>query len=284
MKKNLLIGGAAALATTLVTKKAIEKKRAAQREFVETRHKILIVGATSAIAQETARLFAAEGNDLFLVARNANNLQAVADDLRVRGAAKETKIETAVLDLNELSEHAALLQKATQSLGGLDIALIAHGTLGDQEASQADFDVARQELKTNFFSVVSLLTLIANQFETQKSGVIAVISSVAGDRGRGSNYVYGTAKAGVSAFLQGLRNRLSKAGVSVITIKPGFVDTPMTAHIDKGPLFVGPDAIAKGIYQAILNKKDVVYLPAFWFGIMSVIIHIPESIFKRLSL
>jgi len=282
MKKNLFIGGAAALATTLFVKKSIEKKRAAQRRFVETQHKILIVGATSAIAQETARLFAAEGNTLFLVARNANKLQAVADDLRVRGAAK---VDTAVLDLNELSEHAALLQKATQSLDGLDIALIAHGTLGNQEASQADFNVARQELKTNFLSVVSLLTLIANQFEAQKSGVIAVISSVAGDRGRGSNYVYGTAKAGVSAFLQGLRNRLSKAGVSVITIKPGFVDTPMTAHIDKkGPLFVGPEVIAKGIYQAILNKKDVVYLPAFWFGIMSLIIHIPESIFKKLSL
>ncbi len=281
MKKNLFIGGAAALVTTLVTKKAIEKKRAAQRNFVDTQYKILIVGATSAIAQETARLFAAEGKSLFLVARNANNLNAVAEDLRVRGA---SKVETAVLDLNELSEHAALLQKATQSLGGLDIALIAHGTLGNQEASQADFNVARQELKTNFLSVVSLLTLIANRFEAQKSGVIAVISSVAGDRGRGSNYVYGTAKAGVSVFLQGLRNRLSKAGVTVITIKPGFVDTPMTAHIKKGPLFVGPDAVAKGIYQAILNKKDVVYLPPFWFGIMSVIIHIPESIFKRLNL
>jgi len=281
MKKNLIIGGVAAIAAAAITKSKIEKSRDTRREFVETRHKVLIVGATSAIAQETAKRFAEEGNDLFLIARNEANLQAVADDLRVRGA---NKVETAVLDLNELSEHAGLLENVNQSLGGLDIALIAHGTLGDQEASQADFDLARQELKTNFLSIVSLLTPIANQFEAQKSGVIVVVSSVAGDRGRQSNYVYGTAKAGVTTFLQGLRNRLSKVGVSVITIKPGFVDTPMTAHIEKGPLYVGPDVIANGIYQAILNKQDVVYLPVFWFGIMTVIRHIPEGIFKRLSL
>jgi len=158
MKKNLIIGGVAAIAAAVITKSNIEKSRAIRRDFVKTRHKVLIVGATSAIAQETAKRFAEEGNDLFLVARNEANLNAVADDLRARGA---NKVETAVLDLNELSEHTGLLEQVTQSLGGLDIALIAHGTLGDQEASQSDFDIARQELKTNFLSIVSLLTLIA---------------------------------------------------------------------------------------------------------------------------
>ena len=144
---------------------------------------------------------------------------------------------------------------------------IAHGTLGDQQKSAEDYTVAERELRTNLLSVISLLTPIANYFEEQKSGVIAVISSVAGDRGRQSNYVYGTAKGGLNIFLQGLRNRLNPAGVCVLTIKPGFVDTPMTEGIKKNPLFASPETIAKGIYTAIAAKRDIVYLPWFWFWI-----------------
>lgn len=283
MKKGFVFGASAmaALAATYLAKSKQDKKTRQISILARVPQKVMIVGATSAIAQETAKLFAARGDALFLVARDAGKLQIIANDLTVRGA---SKIETATLDLNELSVHPQLLTNATEALNGLDIVLVAHGTLGDQDASQADFEVTRQELKTNFLSVVSLLTPLANQFEAQGHGTIAVISSVAGDRGRGSNYVYGTAKAGVTAFLSGLRNRLADSGVQVLTIKPGFVDTPMTEHVEKGALFVGADVVAQGIVNAIDMKKDVVYLPWFWWGIMTVIRHIPEQIFKKLSL
>jgi short-subunit dehydrogenase len=243
--------------------------------------RILIIGATSAIAQETAKLFAAKGDQLFLVARNEEKLKVVTSDLAVRGA---TKVGYMVLDLNEFDKHLSMVDKAIQFLSGLDIILIAHGTLSEQKACEQSYKLAEQELKTNLLSVISLLTHIANQFERQKYGCIAVISSVAGDRGRQSNYLYGTAKGAVSFFLQGLRSRLYKSGVSVITIKPGLIDTSMTASLKKGLLFVGPDIVAKAVYQAIQNKKDVIYVPFYWRGIMAIIKLIPESIFKKLKL
>ena len=139
-------------------------------------------------------------------------------------------------------------------------------------------------MQTNALSVISLLTLLANHFEQQRHGCIAVISSVAGDRGRQSNYVYGTAKGALSIFLQGLRNRLHKSGVQVLTVKPGFVDTPMTASLPKGPLWATPEKVAEDIDKAIENKRNVLYTPSFWFLIMAIIKSVPESIFKRLSL
>jgi decaprenylphospho-beta-D-erythro-pentofuranosid-2-ulose 2-reductase len=154
--------------------------------------------------------------------------------------------------------------------------LIAHGTLPDQGACQASFDTARREFEVNALSVLSLLTLAANRFEQQRSGTIAVISSVAGERGRQSNYLYGAAKGAVSLFLQGLRNRLSKSGVQVVTILPGFVDTPMTADFPKGPLWAQPDAVARDIVRAIEGGRDVLYTPWFWRWIMLIIRTIPE--------
>ena len=243
--------------------------------------RVLIIGATSAIAQATAKLFAAKDGALFLVARTNEKVESVANDLRVRGAAK---VETLAVDLLDFDQHETILKQAIAAMGGLDIVLVAHGTLGDQQKSAEDYTVAELELRTNLLSVISLLTPIANYFEAQKSGVIAVISSVAGDRGRQSNYVYGTAKGGLNIFLQGLRNRLDPAGVCVLTIKPGFVDTPMTEAIKKNPLFASPEKIAKGIYRSINAKRDIVYLPWFWFWIMLIIKHVPERIFKRLKL
>lgn len=243
--------------------------------------KVLIIGATSAIAQETARIFASKGDPMFLVARNAEKLEAVAADLRVRGA---SKVETMAVDLLEYDRHKEILHNAVESLSGLDMVLVAHGTLGDQEAAQQAFSVAKREIETNFLSVVSILTPIANRFESQKKGTIAVISSVAGDRARQSNYIYGTAKGALNLYLQGLRNRLYPSGVAVVTIKPGFVDTPMTRHLKKGLLFAAPEKVGKGIYRAMVRGKDVVYLPGFWFGIMAVIKSIPEFLFKRLKL
>ena len=183
--------------------------------------KILIVGATSAMAEACARLWAQRGDKLFLAARNAAQLQSVADDLKARGAAH---VDTKVFDANEFDLHASLLADATVAMGGLDTVLIAHGTLSDQERAQQDVGYALQEIQTNGTSVVSLMTLAGEQLAQQGHGAIAVISSVAGDRGRQSNYVYGSAKALVSAFASGLRQRLSKRGVHVMVRPPSDAD------------------------------------------------------------
>jgi hypothetical protein len=243
--------------------------------------RVLIIGATSAIAEATARLFAKRGDALFLAARGAERLQAIADDLHVRSAAPA---ETAAFDATDFASHAALIHQAEAALGGLDVVLIAHGTLPDQKACEASFDLALRELEVNALSFISLLTHVANRFERQGSGTIAVISSVAGDRGRQSNYVYGSAKAAVSTFLGGLRNRLQPAGVHVLTIKPGFVDTPMTRDFPKGALWASPETIARGIDKAIRKRRDVIYLPWFWRPVMRLIRELPEPIFKKLRL
>lgn len=243
--------------------------------------KILALGASSAIAHETLKCFAVDGAEFFLVGRDARKLEIVKDDLLVRGA---KKADILAQDLSELDEHPALVEKALESLGGLDAVLMAHGTLGDQKEAEASLEITLRELNTNFTSAVSLLTLLANHMEKQRRGVIVVITSVAGDRGRASNYVYGTAMAAKTTFLQGLRNRLSKSGVHVLTVKPGFVDTPMTAHLPKNRLFADPTDVGAAIYKAMKNGKDVIYVPFFWQYIMLIIRNIPETLFKRLSL
>lgn len=243
--------------------------------------KILIIGATSAIAHETAKCFAKDGAELFLVGRSSEKLEAVQNDLKVRGA---KRAESYVLDISQLDRHQEMIQSAIETLDGLDMVLIAHGTLGDQRLSQENVTKTLEEFTTNCTSVISLLTLLANYFEPRKRGCIAVISSVAGDRGRQSNYVYGAAKGAVTVFLQGLRSRLAKSGVAVVTIKPGFVDTPMTASIRKGLLFASPRKVGEGIYHAMLKGKEVVYLPWFWRPILLIVKSIPEPVFKKLSI
>lgn len=192
--------------------------------------RVLIVGATSAIAEAVARIYAQRGSALALVARNAQQMQTIAADLKVRGA---VAVHIRQMDANDMQRHEGVIAAAVQALGGLDIALIAHGTLSDQSACQQSVDLTLKEFQTNALSAISLSTLLANRMEAQHAGTLAVISSVAGDRGRASNYVYGAAKAAVSEFLSGLRPRLAPAGVKVLTIKPGFVDTPMTAQLKK---------------------------------------------------
>lgn len=243
--------------------------------------KMIIVGASSVIAHETARHFAAEGAEFFLVGRTPEKLEMVRDDLTARGAKFAT---TYIMDANDLDRHQTMLDTAIETFGMVDAILIAHGILGDQSAAEASVTETLKQLETNFLSSVSILTLVANYFEEQKRGAIAVISSVAGDRGRGSIYVYGSAMAGKTAFLQGLRNRLAKSGVSVLTIKPGRVDTPMTSHLRRSPLLADPAFVGEQIYKAMKKGKDVIYVPGYWRYIMFIIRNIPEFIFKRLSM
>ena len=240
--------------------------------------KILVLGATSGIAEATCRVWASEGATLFLVARNAEKLAAVAADLRIRGA---KSVDTAVADLDDTSKHAELLSHAINSLTGLDVAFLAHGILGDQPQAEQDFGHAEQILHTNFTAPVSLLTWLANFCVQRHSGVLAVISSVAGDRGRKSNYVYGSSKAGLSAFLGGLRNRVDREGVTVLTIKPGPVKTAMTAAMAGSEKFADVNAVAKSIAAAVGAKKDTLYVPIKWQPIMFVLRHIPEAVFKK---
>jgi decaprenylphospho-beta-D-erythro-pentofuranosid-2-ulose 2-reductase len=242
---------------------------------------ILIVGATSAIATACARRWIEKGATFFLVGRTEEKLGQVADDLSARGAT----VHSYLLDLNNLEQHSPMLDECFAKMGQLDVALIAHGTLPDQKACEQDAQQALQEFANNGLSVIALLTDLANRMEAQKSGCIAVISSVAGDRGRPSNYLYGAAKSAVTTFCSGLRGRLFKSGVQVLTIKPGFVDTPMTQGLPLPRLLLAtPDKVAQDIVRAVEKRRDNLYTPWFWRFIMLIIIHIPGPIFKRLGL
>jgi decaprenylphospho-beta-D-erythro-pentofuranosid-2-ulose 2-reductase len=246
-----------------------------------TPKKILVLGATSGIAEATCRIWAAQGASLFLVGRNQQKLDAIAADLKTRGA---SYIDTAVADLDDTDQHPALLAHAINSLTGMDIAYLAHGILGDQAEAEQSFNTAAQILHTNFMAPVSLLTWLANFCVQRRSGTLAVISSVAGDRGRKSNYVYGSSKAGLSAFLGGLRNRVDREGVTVLTIKPGPTRTAMTAGMPKSEKFASVESVAASIVKAIDSRKHVLYVPFQWQPIMFIIRNIPETIFKKLNL
>lgn len=242
--------------------------------------RVLIIGATSAIAEEVARIYATRSSQLYLLARDPTRSEAIAQDLRVRGA---TEACAAVLDVTDFAAHAAAVDAAWQTFDGFDVALIAHGTLPVQSQCDADTELAIQEFTVNGTATIALANRIAQKLEAQGSGTLAVISSVAGDRGRASNYLYGSAKAAVSAYTSGLRQRLNARGVNVLTIKPGFVDTPMTAAFKKGILWAKPDQIARSIVQAIEHRRSIAYLPWFWWGIMAVIRTIPEFVFRRIK-
>ncbi|HVO42510.1 MAG TPA: SDR family oxidoreductase [Aggregatilineales bacterium] len=243
--------------------------------------KLMIIGGTSAIAFEAAKRFAAEGAEILILDREPERMEAVKADLLVRGA---KRVERITAETAEVANQQALLDKAIELFGGIESVLIAYGTLSDQAACQRSVETTLKELHVNAISVIAWLTILANYFEQRRSGTIAVISSVAGDRGRGSNYVYGAAKATLTAFLSGLRSRMAKVGVSVLTVKPGMVDTPMTAHLRKSPLFASPQKVGGDIYRAMRRGQDVIYSPWYWRYIMLVIVLLPEGIFKRTRL
>lgn len=244
--------------------------------------RILIIGATSVIATACAREWASRGARFFLVARHPDKLSQTAADLVARGA---SACHTHALDVTHVDAHSAMLAAGLEALGEIDIALIAYGTLPDQAACELDATLAVGEFTLNATATLALLTQLANRFEHQRHGTLAVITSVAGDRGRPSNYLYGSAKAAVSTFCEGLRARLFKVGVHLIDIRPGFVATPMTQGLPlPAALVAQPDAVAKRIVTGIERKTDVLYAPAFWALIMLIIRAIPGLVFKRLSL
>lgn len=243
--------------------------------------KIAIFGAASAIAQETAKHFAQKGAELYLLDLSAGRLESVRKDIQARF---NNTIHIKEFNANELSSHQQVFDSIISEMNGLDAVLIAWGTLPNQKEIEKDIPKLVSEFTTNGLSIISMASIAANYFESKNSGTLAVISSVAGDRGRQSNYVYGAAKGTISLFLQGLRNRFGKSDIKIITIKPGMVDTPMTADMPKSPLFASPKTIGKGIFEAMANGKEIAYLPGYWRLIMFIIKHIPEFIFKKLSL
>ncbi len=238
--------------------------------------RVLIVGATSAIASEVARIYAARGARLYLLARSEPKLTALVQSL------SNPAVATALADFTDLGQVEPLVARAAAELGGFDVVLIAHGELGDQERSERSFDEAEAIFRTNLLSVVAFLVPLANLLETQRSGCIGVITSVAGDRGRPRNYTYGAAKGALNVYLQGMRSRLFSAGVRVVTLKLGPVDTPMTVAHQKTALFAQPSRVAASIVAALEAGAAEAYVPSFWSAIMPIVKNTPERVFQLL--
>jgi decaprenylphospho-beta-D-erythro-pentofuranosid-2-ulose 2-reductase len=240
-------------------------------------HRVLIIGATSAIAAEVARVYAKRDARLHLLARSEAKLASLVQELEA-----SAKVTRRVADFNDLGAVAGLVDEAHRELGGFDTVLIAHGDLGDQLRSEASFDEAEAIFRTNLLSAIAFLVPLANLMEAQRSGCIGVITSVAGDRGRPRNYTYGAAKGALNVYLQGLRSRLVRARVGVVTLKLGPVDTPMTVNHAKNALFAQPAAVAESIVSALDGGVPEAYVPWFWGLIMPLVRSTPERVFQRL--
>jgi decaprenylphospho-beta-D-erythro-pentofuranosid-2-ulose 2-reductase len=239
----------------------------------------LILGATSDIAIALARQLGSSGYDLQLAARNVDALKAIKSDIEIRN---KVSVTTHELDALNFESHQAFYDSLPQRA---DLAILVFGYLGDHSKAITDWAESSRILNTNYVGAVSILNVVATDFEKRKSGVIVGISSVAGDRGRMSNYLYGSAKAGLTAYLSGLRNRMAHAGVHVLTIKPGFVRTQMTEGLKlPAPITAEPEQVAKRILWAVKKNKNSIYVLPIWSLIMLVIRNIPESIFKKLKL
>lgn len=244
---------------------------------------VVVLGVTSAVAREVAAEFARHGYDLIVTARDPEELDFIAADLRVR---HRVRVEALTFVADDFDSHAAFFEEA-QSLAGDGLAgvVLCFGFMDEQERAQSDFGIARRTIDVNLTAAISVLERFAAHFEARRSGFIAGLSSVAGDRGRASNYIYGASKAGLSAYLQGLRNRLHSANVQVTTIKPGFMDTKMTFGMPlPKPLTATPQQAARAIYKAIINKKDTAYVLLYWRFVMLIIRSIPEWQFKKMRI
>jgi decaprenylphospho-beta-D-erythro-pentofuranosid-2-ulose 2-reductase len=240
---------------------------------------IAIFGATSAIAKEYARLKSKQLKTIILIGRDQQSLNELKNDLIVRGAKNVNMIQ---FDFENIADQKKLIHEVFKY--SIDIALFAYGTLPDQEKCKVDSTYLHKQYLLNAVSNILLINLVAEKMKQQGGGIIAAITSVAGDRGKKSNYIYGSAKAGVSVFLQGLSQELFNSGVHILDIRPGFVDTPMTENFEKNIFWVMPKTVAQAIDRSIQKKKNIVYIPCIWRYIMFVIRLIPESIFKRIKL
>lgn len=242
---------------------------------------VVIIGASSAVAQSLALLHAKAGRSLILLARSEEKLSQLEAHYLAHGA---NSVNTIRCELADVAEHTAAMQALDDLVPIPSEYYLFYGSLPDQTKCEQNSEQEQHALTINFLSATSWLNLIAQRLERLGAGTIAVVSSVAGDRGRQSNYVYGAAKGGLSIYLQGLRNRMHARGVNVLTVKPGFIDTPMTEAIEKNFLWASPEKVAQDIQKAVARKKNVLYTPWFWRYIMWIIKLIPESLFKRLLL
>ncbi len=239
--------------------------------------RVLLVGATSAIALATARLLAGRGDQLYVVGRDPTKLQGVLDDLGSAVVGHER------LDLTDHAAHPELVRRAADALGGIDVALICHGHLPDQARTEREWAQAEACFQVNLLSVVSLLMPLADHMERAGRGTIGVVTSVAGMRGRPRNFTYGAAKAGLSTYLTGLRSRLWRGGVRVVDLRPGPIVTPMTEGHPRNLLFATPEDIAPAIVSALDRGQAVRFLPWYWWVILQVVTRLPEPVFQRLG-
>ncbi len=242
---------------------------------------VLVLGATSPIARQLACRFAEAGHPIYVAARSGDEADRIAADLRVR---YEVHAESGAFDATDFDAHPAFVGGVEAAVGPIEVAVVAFGEMGDQQTSEGDFGAARRVIEVNFTGAASICEAVAHHLEARGRGSIIGISSVAGDRGRQSNYFYGSAKGAFTLFLQGLRNRLHPRGVHVMTVKLGFVDTRMTFGMKTGIPIASPEKVSRALYEAWRRREDSLYYPRFWRGIMAVIDAIPESAFKKLSL
>jgi decaprenylphospho-beta-D-erythro-pentofuranosid-2-ulose 2-reductase len=243
--------------------------------------RIVILGATSAIAEAAARLWATRGARIVLAGRNEARLNEIAADLKARGAG-----ETFDWPLDFVSADAsAELAKMVDHLGGLDILLLAYGALGDHAELERSPAAAAKLIATNFTSAAAWSLAASAILEKQRAGTLLVIGSVAGDRGRRSNYIYGATKGGLAHLIEGIAHKLAPLGARAVIIKPGFVDTPMTGAVtNKGALWATPEAVAAVIVRAGEKGGPAIYAPAFWRGIMLVIRGLPAPMFNKVNI
>jgi decaprenylphospho-beta-D-erythro-pentofuranosid-2-ulose 2-reductase len=242
---------------------------------------VLVLGGTSSIGRSIAAALAEEGYPLYLASREEPDLNRFALDLQVKYG---VEVKYGIFDAENCARHALFLQQVVRTMNGLKGVVLAFGSLGDHQQSMRDFQAAEKVIAVNYLAACSILTHCANFFEKQKSGFIIGIGSVAGDRGRQSNYIYGSAKAGLEVFLQGLRNRLFASGVEVMTVKPGFVDSAMTFGMPGLFLVAAPASVGKAVAKSLKRSRNCIYVPWFWRPIMGMVRSIPEVLFKRMKL
>jgi len=242
---------------------------------------VLIVGATSSLARAFANELAQRGTRLYLAARNLEEAERIRQDLTIRTGCEAW---SGIFVADDYASHKSFVEQVHKTIGTSDGVCVAVGELGDQKISQTDFARAKSVIDSNYTGVVSLLTYVSAYLESRQKGFIIAIGSVAGDRGRRSNYVYGSAKAAIASYVQGLRHRLNQSGVLVMMVKPGFLDTKMTYGLVKGPLVADVQSAAKDILAALDRNEMIVYVPWFWRYIMQIIRAIPERIFVKTKL